>query len=247
MQKIINYLKKKELQKVNQNWFNIDYILNSNDFTTDYKNKYANVVEVEHQIGRFMNMQKIADEIKNNNYLGDIVEFGTWQGLGILLLNRLLRGNERKFIGIDSFEGLPETSTVWRKGMFNNTSIDFVKSNIQKYSAETAKQFQLIQGWFNNPKVAEQLYSITKDVILVHFDSDLGSSTTDALAVVEPYLLNRTKPIYFLFDDWGIHPDEVPDAFNHWVNQKQNIYKFSAIKLSSTRCTRYYRLDFNLQ
>ena len=245
MQKIINYLKKKESQKLNQNWFNIDYILNSNDFNVEYKNKYANVVEVEHQIGRFMNMQKIADEIKKNNYSGDVVEFGTWQGLGVILLNRLLNSNDRKFIGIDSFEGLPETSTVWKKGMFNNTSIDFVKSNIKKYSAKTANQFQLIQGWFNNPKVAEQLHLTTKDIILVHFDSDLGSSTTDALAVAEPFLLNRTKPIYFLFDDWGVHPDEVPDAFNNWLNQKQSVYKFAASKLSSTRCTRYYRLDFN--
>jgi hypothetical protein len=38
---------------------------------------------------------------------------------------------ERKLIGIDSFEDLPESSTIWIKGAFNKTSIELAQKNIQ--------------------------------------------------------------------------------------------------------------------
>ena len=61
---------------------------------------------------------------------------------------------------------------------------------------------------------------------------------------MEKYLIERKEPIYFLFDDWGCHPDEVPEAFYSWLEQSTIAFKVHAEKLSSTRFTRYYRLTF---
>ena len=48
--------------------------------------------------------------------------------------------------------------------------------------------------------------------------------------------------MYFLFDDWGCHPDEVPEAFYEWIRHYQVECRFNVDRLSSTRFTRYYRL-----
>ncbi len=237
-------IKKIQVQKLNKNWHNLDYIVsNLNKLTLEYKNQHSNVQEIEHQAGRFLNMKKIVKEINELDLKGDLVEFGTWQGLGLILFKKLFGDRKMNYFGIDSFEGLPHDSHFWKAGMFDDTSSNLVSNKIDKYT-KSRNQFHLIKGWFSDKKVSQELYNSTKDIILVHFDADLGSSTTEALQIIEPFLINRNKPIYFLFDDWGCHPDEVPDAFFNWVQKKQSIFNFKPVKLSSTRFTRYYRLDF---
>ncbi len=204
--------------------------------------QHKDVREIEHQVGRYLNMKKIADEIIENNYSGDVVEFGTYQGLGLIYLSKLLSTMKNLFIGIDSFEGLPINSTIWKKGMFNDTSLNFVYDNLKTYSP--AAKFYLIKGWYNEPQVKEKLCAKTKDIILIHFDADLRTSTYEAFMCINSFLENRKKPIYFLFDDWGCHPDEVPEAFYEWVGNYQDEYKFHIEKISSTRFTRYYKLLF---
>ena len=104
---------------------------------------------------------------------------------------------------------------------------------------------ELIKGWFSDKTVREKLTSICKEITIVHFDADLGSSTTQALYLIEPYLLNRTRPIYFLFDDWGCHPDEVPDAFLTWLSSVSKTFNLEAHKVFSTRFTRYYKITLS--
>ena len=79
---------------------------------------------------------------------------------------------------------------------------------------------------------------------MIHFDADLGTSTLDALQIVEKYLMHRKYPLFLLFDDWGIHPDEVPDAFYMWLENAKHSYNFKETKIGSTKYTRQYRLDF---
>jgi hypothetical protein len=189
-------------------------------------------------------MKDIITEIKKDDIDGDVLEFGTWQGLGLLIINLCFGNHNRKLIGIDSFEGLPETSTVWEKGQFNNTTLNLTQKNIATNSSNK-ESFKLIKGWFNDKSVSQSLYKETNNIALIHFDADLGSSTTQALKIIEPYLKNRSKPIYFLFDDWGCHQDEVPDAFFDWLKTAQLTYKIQALKMSTTRLTRYYKIIFN--
>ncbi len=237
-----------ENEVLNAQWSSMDYILNSTDFNLEYLEKHKDVQEAEHQIGRFLNMKNIVDEIESTNLEGDFVEFGTWQGNSLVYFARLLKQNKhkRKLVGVDSFEGLPHDSTVWAKGLFSNTALNFVMDNFTRYAP---KQFDpanlaLIKGWYSDPAVKAQVHGEVKKLALVHLDADLKSSTESVFEIIEPYILSRKEPLYFLFDDWGCHPDEVPDAFFTWlekINLKQPVH---ALKLSSTRFTRYYKLTF---
>ena len=250
---LMRYVKAKQwalLQaKLNSQWSQQDYVL-SNIELCDKAFYEANksVTEIEHQVGRYLNMKNITDEIVATGLEGDVVEFGTWQGLGLILLSRCFSGDRtrRKLIGIDSFEGLPESSTVWLKGSFSNTSIEAVERNTEsKIGPNDLLSVELIKGWFSDKAVEEKLSSLCREIALVHFDADLGSSTTQALALIQPYLIGRTKPVYFLFDDWGCHPDEVPDAFLNWLSSASTSFHLQAHKLCSTRFTRYYKITFD--
>ena len=57
---------------------------------------------MEHQVRRYLDMKDIINKIKKESIEGDILKFGTWQGLCLLILNKLFGDVDRKFIGIDS-------------------------------------------------------------------------------------------------------------------------------------------------
>lgn len=245
---IISQKKRSFLNKLlNESWSRQEYILaNLPKTNIKFYNSNKNITEIEHQVGRYLNYKKIINEIIKINIKGDILEFGVWQGLSLIIINRIFGGggDDRKFIGVDSFEGLPKTSTNWTKGQFNNTNYNLAYKNIAN-NFLNKNQFKLIKGWFNQKSVHNNIYSYTNKLCLIHFDADLGYSTTLALNIIEPYLKNRSEPIYFLFDDWGCHPDEVPDAFLSWLPKASLKYKFKAHKISSTRFTRNYKITFN--
>jgi len=193
-------------------------------------------------------MQKVCDDIISHKIKGNIVEFGTWQGLGLIFLSRCLKNysSRLKLIGIDSFEGLPETSTVWKKGDFCNTTKQLAERNIfNEIKNKEHLSFHLIKGWFDDELVQKELIQNCDSISLVHFDADLGSSTLTALKMVEPYLIDREQPIYFLFDDWGCDPNEVPDAFHGWYESAKAKYQMKAEKVLTTKLTRYYKVTFN--
>jgi hypothetical protein len=217
------------------------YIHSVDELTYQELKRYR---EAEHQIGRFLNMKKILRKVKELDLKGDLVEFGTWQGQGLRLFDLASQDKiDKKLVGIDSFEGLPETSTIWKKGAFSNTSYEQVENRLIK-STQNFSGVNLIKGWFNDPAVAKNLYDIVDDVAIVHLDADLGSSTLQALAILEPYFQKRKQPMYLLFDDWGCHPNEVPEAFNTWINEAKKRYNMQTQMLYFTNLTRYYELSF---
>jgi hypothetical protein len=231
--------------RINRRWTRLDYIL-SQDFNPELIEEYSQIIEVEHQVGRYLNMRNIFNQLEVQNVEGDIVEFGTWQGLGLIYFSRLLGSNinRRKLVGIDSFEGLPESSTIWRKGDFNNTALEYAYDNVNRYADPRFRKedILLIKGWFGDEKTSQQLNNQVRKIALVHFDADLGSSTAKALKMIEPYLNDGVGSFYFLFDDWGCHPDEVPDAFFSWLDDFKKTRLIVVEKISSTRFTRYYKI-----
>lgn len=204
--------------------------------------------ESEHQAGRYINWRDIANEIEDKHLQGDIVEFGTHQGTGLLMLAQCFEHTDvpRQFFGIDSFEGLPESSTIWVKGKFGDTTKDFTLEKIEsKFPLNSNLRYELIKGWFADEQTAQTLYAKCMHPILVHFDADLGSSTLAALTIVEHYLKVPRDPIYFCFDDWGCCPDQVPPAWNLWISQAQSKFNLRAEEISSTYLTKNFRLSFN--
>ena len=231
---------------------NFPFILKESDAATldtlaDLIKQNLDYGEIEHQAGRYINMRMIVNEIIDNNIPGDIVEFGTYQGLGLLMLAQLFAKDitSRKFIGIDSFEGLPVNSTIWRQGQLT-ASYDVARTNIDNLFPNNSNlSYELIQGWFKEQHVAHSIYQHCPSVSLVHFDADLGISTTEALAVIDHYLTDRVDPMYLLFDDWSCHPDEVPAAFERWAAVAQDKFNLQVKELSSTKITKYFKVTFN--
>ena len=166
--------------------------------------------------------------------------------MGLLMLAdafQKVSGHEgnRTFFGVDTFKGLPRSSTVWGEGLFSDTDAKTVADFL---SSESPADFKLVQGLFEDEAVAKRLHSQVKNCVAVHFDADLGSSTLAALRIAEKWLPEDGKPILFLFDDWGIHPDEVPEAFNSWIEGLGN----QGIPLTYERCylsrfTRYFKVS----
>ena len=107
---IISQKKRSFLNKLlNTSWSRHEYILaNLPKTNIKFYNSNKNITEIEHQVVRYLNYKKIINEIKKINIKGDILEFGVWQGLSLIIINHIFGGgNDRKFIGVDSFEGLP--------------------------------------------------------------------------------------------------------------------------------------------
>jgi hypothetical protein len=105
--------------------------------------KYNSVVELEHQVGRFINMNRISKELKSSDKYFSIVEFGTYKGLGLLLLDRAFSrqqiGNSITYVGIDGFNGLPESSTIWKKNDFSDITYDECLRNLHQNISSTVE------------------------------------------------------------------------------------------------------------
>ena len=252
LRSVVYRIRTYQKRKLNKQWQDIDFVIEKIKSITDLEKFYElnkHITEIEHQVGRFINMCKIVNQITPRNK-ETIVEFGTYQGLSMLLLDLAFTlrstpinsNSNYYFVGIDTFQGLPESSSIWAKGQFNDTSINICEKNIRKWINPESK-FELISGRFNDSNVSMRL-SQYSNISIFHFDADLGSSTKEALKVVHSLLQKKQSYVYFLFDDWGCHPDEVPDAFYNWYLENQNDLNLSATKISSTKYSRYYRIDF---
>ncbi|MGB2580231.1 MAG: TylF/MycF/NovP-related O-methyltransferase [Minisyncoccia bacterium] len=178
----------------------------------EYYEKIKNLgdAELEHQIGRLTNFKSILNEISINNTEGDILEFGSWRGFSLLWTGSLCENIgmfSKKIIGIDGFVGLLEDDGVFKKGMFNNTSLKLCRRNIQQnnniYSA-TKKNIFVEQFLFSQKnEILETLRKISgRKFAFVHIDSDVSGSVGEIFDIlIEGDLLE--DECYLLFDDYG--------------------------------------------
>ena len=106
------------------------------------------------------------------------VEFGVWRGESIKYFAERNQSEYSRFIGLDSFEGLPEEWLGHHgKGAFDENG------NIPEVDDQ---RIHFIKGWFQDTwAAAERLVAESKsNDLLVHFDADVYSSTLFALTSV---------------------------------------------------------------
>lgn len=245
--KLLSLLIKKNLdfikdEYLDRKFYNINYLVKQL-FKFDEKmyEKYKKNSVAEHQVGRIVNMRNLIEKHKNE-ITGDLLELGVFQGYSLIYFDKFL-DKKKKFIGIDTFEGLPYTSrdvSEWVKGEFNNTSMDKVRNNLEKFNC---RKISLLKGEFANENIKRELIKLTDNISIVHFDCDLNGSAYDGLELIKSYL-NQKKNMFILFDDWGVHQNEIPDAFYKWVGENQSKMNFNLEKLYTTHNTRYYKLSF---
>jgi hypothetical protein len=121
------------------------------------------------------------------------VEFGVWRGDSIKYFASKNESDASLFIGLDSFEGLPEE---WL-GHFSKG--DFSTSG---HTPEVDdERIHFIKGWFQDTWMTAEyvINEAESNELLVHFDADLYSSTLFALTSV-----NRLAKEYLaIFDEFS--------------------------------------------
>jgi O-methyltransferase len=124
------------------------------------------------------------------------IEFGVHEGFSLNYFSKQNTNKESIFIGLDSFEGLPEDwGTIKKKGAFNTDG---------KLPSIADVRVSFIKGWFQQTwtSLENKLLSIENFAnLVVHYDADLYSSTLFALSKID--ILK--KPYIAIFDEFTGH------------------------------------------
>jgi hypothetical protein len=124
---------------------------------------------------------------------GAIVEFGVYQGGGLVTMARSADkylGEVPPLYGFDTFAGMPSSdqplehwlADTWAPGTFADTSLEGVRATLAAQGVEAT----LVPGRFADLKPLSG-YGIDK-VRLAHIDADIYEGYRDALALVTPHL-----------------------------------------------------------
>lgn len=146
----------------------------------------------------------------------DYLEFGVFKGESIREWVKLNTHNDSRFVGFDSFEGLPE---AWRPGQ-NKGHFD-VHGNVPQIEDS---RVTFVKGWFENtvPPFARQFCS--RNRLVLHLDADLYSSTMLALVHFTPFMSKGTLLIFDEFYD----RDHEYKAFRDWLKMSGKTYRIVA-------------------
>ncbi len=155
------------------------------------------------------------DYINYEGIPGDVVEFGVFTGLSLALFAQGHgfdpKGMERRFIGFDSFEGLPASADPHARWQPADCAINHgwhprlpiggkVTPDVTRdlFAACELPPPVLHVGAFTDT-VTRAVPAEIPAIALVHFDCDLYESTRDALEASAPALQDGAM---LMFDDW---------------------------------------------
>jgi O-methyltransferase len=133
---------------------------------------------------------------------GDYVEFGVYVGTSMAAAVRAFDrvGVARsRFVGFDSFEGLPPGSEQdgWTSGAFA-ASRSVAEWNLARQGVR--HRVELVEGWFDVTCTEQTVERLgLGNVLVAMIDCDTYSSSRVALDFVEPLLAPQALVI---FDDW---------------------------------------------
>jgi len=118
---------------------------------------------------------------------GDLAEFGIGQGGTSVFFARLAKQHRRKFLAVDSFEGLPEPDVGKDNPYFlpgdyrpNNQTDNYENFLRYKSRFDVDDNLHILQGFFRDVEIPEEFESFC----FVHMDSDLYDSVYDSLTKV---------------------------------------------------------------
>ncbi|MEO9803894.1 MAG: TylF/MycF/NovP-related O-methyltransferase [Reichenbachiella sp.] len=154
----------------------------------DYYNKSATYSN------RFQLHDKLLAELKDKTIF--YYEFGVAGGDMIRHWSSTNQAEASKFVGFDSFEGLPESWEGKGKGHFDQ------KGNFPDISDNRVK---FVKGWFQDTVYKELLNCQFHEQCVFHLDADLFSSTLYVLFQLHPKL---KKGDILIFDEFSSHEHE---------------------------------------
>jgi hypothetical protein len=139
----------------------------------------------------------------------DFLEFGVYKGESIHAWAGINRDPLSRFLGFDSFEGLPED---WNP---SNPAGTFTLGG--QAPATEDRRIEFIKGWFQQTLRETMSRFKPRSTLVVHNDSDLYSSTLFVLSVLDPVLVRGS---ILLFDEFSSPLHEFR-AFHDYVNAYQ--------------------------
>ena len=157
-------------------------------------------------------VERSFETAKANGVLGqnDYCEFGVYKGYTFLHAQKVadkLGVSDMRFIGFDSFEGLPEpegqdivtdSHQPFYKGQYA-ASLEYVRSQLDRRGVDWSRSF-LIPGYFDQSFASETVKELNIERIAIALvDCDLYSSTVDVLEFLESRLMDGAIVI---MDDW---------------------------------------------
>lgn len=138
------------------------------------------------------------------------LEFGVWRGASIKRMAQIFTNPASRFIGFDSFEGLPEDwgdrpsgtfSTEGNQPRINDKRVSFVKGYFQNTLPDFLKSFE------------------PRGTVLINYDADLYSSTLFLLTT----LWHHLPEYHFIFDEF---PNDEAAAMYDFVQAFPVDYEF---------------------
>lgn len=159
----------------------------------------------------------LKEYVKNSEYKDKLfLEFGTYKGELINFCSSLIP--EAKFYGFDSFEGLPESFSIWKRGRFD------IKGKLPKVN----KNVSLIKGYFNEtlPKFLEEH---KEKAAFIHIDCDLYSSTKTIFENIYDRIVPNTViqfDEYYNYPGWRNHEFK---AFQEFCKKYSVEYEYIGI------------------
>ena len=120
------------------------------------------------------------------------LEFGVWEGYSIGYFAKKLQNPGSKFYGFDSFEGLPEDWGNRSVGTFSTRGAPPIIDD---------SRVSFVKGWFHCTVPSFEVNASSFDVVLVHLDADLYSSTIFVLS----QLWLKVNVCYVVFDEFNGH------------------------------------------
>lgn len=130
---------------------------------------------------------KIASTAKRPLYL----EFGVWRGESIAYWSQRLGSANARFIGFDSFDGLPERwTTEIGEGSFSTAG---------RTPTIDDPRVRFITGWFS--ETLSNFEPPDHDLLIINVDCDIYASATTVLNWCEPLLKPRSLLYFDEFHD----------------------------------------------
>lgn len=133
------------------------------------------------------------------------IEFGVAKGLSFKWWVNNITSKDAKFVGFDTFSGLPENWGYFKKG-------DMSAGDVFPDIEDTRCKF--IKGYFQEtlPVFLREFYTNLK--IVVHMDADIYGSTLFALTMMGPHL---KKDDIIIFDEFNVPLHEFK-AYHDFIN-----------------------------
>lgn len=170
---------------------------------------------VRHNLDRFTMFVRAAEFVNFEEVPGDVLEFGTFGGVGLALLARSHgfdpKGMKRRVVGYDSFRGLPpsqERHDRWKEGDCARMHgwHPFLKPGEPVSEGIVRELFQRAELPAPDLEVGDFRETLKatipakyRSAAIVHIDCDIYESTKLVLSSLAPILQEGTV---MLFDEW---------------------------------------------